>query len=160
MRPFQSAKFISLSADNPSTGDNEKFCLEDTEKKCYIVNPTKMSFFEARSFCHNMGGLLFEPTSLEKFRTIYGWAHHVKKGNKWIGLTQEDSNWVLDSSSFTVNFQNWNSDEPSESDDEHCLEIHEDGTWNNENCDDSEYSICEINNSKNMEITFFSYRKK
>ena len=118
-----------------------------------MVNKEKLNYFKARENCQSIGGTLFEPQSLSKYRTVYEWAKTFKDDNKWIGITSEDTKWVLDSSGFTVNFQNWDADEPS-SENEKCLEIRKDGKWNDENCDSSKMSICEFKNSEIFPFLF------
>ncbi|XP_062576212.1 macrophage mannose receptor 1-like [Saccostrea cucullata] len=134
---------VALSSGKP-------FCINDKcptswqingEKKyCFVYNSLKWQ--AAKDSCIWMGAHLL---AIEN-ETEQTWSKSKSFGNKWwIGGTDEESEGTFywEHSNSTLNYTNWNRNDPNGGSSENCIVMVSGGVWNDENCDDYLYYICE-----------------
>ncbi|XP_062572798.1 perlucin-like protein [Saccostrea cucullata] len=117
---------------------------------CYLVSQEQMSWHEAKLQCESNGAFLADINSAEENTWITDkiidnqtWSditHHV-----WIGANDigKEGIFILSEMNSTLNFTNWNQEEPNDDSGEDCVaSIQERGLWNDLPCSLKCSSIC------------------
>ncbi|XP_072020013.1 LOW QUALITY PROTEIN: uncharacterized protein [Amphiura filiformis] len=67
------------------------------------------------------------------------------RANVWLGMDRDDNQQFEWTDQSTVNYVNWNTNEPNGAPAENCVEFNsETGTWGDEDCTDFAYYICKL----------------
>ena len=114
---------------------------------------------EARNFCSELGGTLFEPRSSHitrgKVKDLALEAlGHLDDPAIWLGITDEDSEGTFKFLSFessdSIVWDDWEAGEPNNMNGaEHCVVMKpKTGTWFDYSCLDLKYPVCEFCSSK------------
>jgi len=110
---------------------------------CYLISPTRLSWYEAQEYCWSYGGFLAEIKSAEEQQHIDAILH--KDIFYWIGASDlaTEGSFVWAESHEAVDYANWRPGEPNNDDNEDCVEIgwNSDGVlgWNDEHCTSTEF---------------------
>ena len=102
---------------------------------------TSLNFDDARTFCHQHGGIVFEER--------WGW-HYTGNpggiGNYWLGIHDKDTEgtFVFDSDDKSISTNRWANGEPNNIGGEDCVEVdvESDKLWNDVPCTDKLSVIC------------------
>jgi cysteine-rich repeat protein len=106
---------------------------------CYrfVVDDDK-NWDDAKSACESSGGYLATVTSLQEVEFVR--PHLVDK--TWLGMRLSFGSWTWVTKEPNC-WASWSEGEPNPSFVEHCVESRTDGTWNNVECDQTRYYVCE-----------------
>ncbi|CAH2273532.1 Hypothetical predicted protein [Pelobates cultripes] len=109
---------------------------------CYYISENKMTWLEARYYCHELNSKLAIITSMNEMDSLF----KLLKGydGLWIGLhrdSNEINSWKwLDGAKMTFSY--WGNKEPNnEKKNEECVEVLS-GAWNDEACSERRTFMC------------------
>ncbi|XP_077310053.1 collectin-43-like [Lithobates pipiens] len=113
--------------------------------KFYIINAVKVTYSEARTSCANRGGQLAVPRTPEENQAILSLRKQVNQ-HTFMGINDlEKEGDFRDLSGEAIKYFNWRAGEPNNlGGKEHCVEIWDDGRWNDENCSSKRFFVCEF----------------
>ncbi|XP_052258892.1 macrophage mannose receptor 1-like [Dreissena polymorpha] len=153
---------IFLVAAKVTSQDCPTYWVSDSRDQtapCYLItNKIQRTFTEARKFCNNMGGDLLIINSVQERDSVYGMVQTYKgyyptHTEWWIGMTdsvmQTAQAWV-DGSSVTQSFLQWYGQEPAQYDRSKKCVVTYNNTLRHENCDSTQYFICERTRSTGL----------
>ncbi|EPQ07510.1 C-type lectin domain family 17, member A [Myotis brandtii] len=112
------------------------------EGKCYYFSPNTKSWDEARKFCQENYSHLVIISSIDEQNFVV--KAHGSPRVHWLGLSdrEHEGDWKwLDGSPVTLSF--WEPEEPNNLNDEDCVSMTKQGTWNDLSCNKATYWICE-----------------
>ncbi|XP_036158664.1 C-type lectin domain family 17, member A isoform X2 [Myotis myotis] len=110
--------------------------------KCYYFSPNTKSWDEARKFCQENYSHLVIISSMDEQNFVV--KAHGSPRVHWLGLSdrEQEGDWKwLDGSPVTLSF--WEPEEPNNLNDEDCVSMTKQGTWNDLSCNKATYWICE-----------------
>uniref|UniRef100_G1PBI7 C-type lectin domain containing 17A n=1 Tax=Myotis lucifugus TaxID=59463 RepID=G1PBI7_MYOLU len=110
--------------------------------KCYYFSPNTKSWDEARKFCQENYSHLVIISSIDEQNFVV--KAHGSPRVHWLGLSdrEHEGDWKwLDGSPVTLSF--WEPEEPNNLNDEDCVSMTKQGTWNDLSCNKATYWICE-----------------
>ncbi|XP_059552641.1 C-type lectin domain family 17, member A isoform X2 [Myotis daubentonii] len=110
--------------------------------KCYYFSPNTKSWDEARTFCQENYSHLVIISSMDEQNFVV--KAHGSPRVHWLGLSdrEHEGDWKwLDGSPVTLSF--WDPEEPNNLNDEDCVSMTKQGTWNDLACNIATYWICE-----------------
>ncbi|XP_015422979.1 PREDICTED: C-type lectin domain family 17, member A isoform X2 [Myotis davidii] len=110
--------------------------------KCYYFSPNTKSWDEARKFCQENYSHLVIISSMDEQNFVV--KAHGSPRVYWLGLSdrEQEGDWKwLDGSPVTLSF--WEPEEPNNLNDEDCVSMTRQGTWNDLSCNKATYWICE-----------------
>ncbi|XP_070272258.1 C-type lectin domain family 17, member A isoform X5 [Myotis yumanensis] len=110
--------------------------------KCYYFSRNTKSWDEARKFCQENYSHLVIISSIDEQNFVV--KAHGSPRVHWLGLSdrEHEGDWKwLDGSPVTLSF--WEPEEPNNMDDEDCVSLTKQGTWNDLSCNKATYWICE-----------------
>ncbi|CAI9550725.1 unnamed protein product [Staurois parvus] len=113
--------------------------------KIYIVNGVQTSWSEARAICANGGGQLAVPRTYEENQAIFFLRKQVNQ-HTFMGINdiQKEGDF-RDLSGEAIKYFNWLPSEPNNvAGNENCVEMWEEGKWNDENCARARLFVCEF----------------
>ncbi|XP_073453305.1 collectin-43-like [Aquarana catesbeiana] len=113
--------------------------------KFYIINGVEATYSEARTSCANGGGQLAVPRTPEENQVIFSLRKQVNQ-HTFMGINdlQKEGDF-RDLSGEAIKYFNWRAGEPNNRrGNEHCVEIWDDGRWNDENCSSKRLFVCEF----------------
>ncbi len=108
---------------------------------CYIVYGTPTTHANAATTCSAAGGYLAKLTSLNE--TLF--VQNLTYASTWIGASDEVTEGVFlwrDGTSLV--YARWGAGEPSNTNNEDCVEIRADGYWNDLSCSLTRQFVCEF----------------
>ncbi|XP_069835333.1 pulmonary surfactant-associated protein D-like [Dendropsophus ebraccatus] len=112
--------------------------------KIYVSDGTQGNYNAAKSACTNAGGQMASPQNNDEnqavlvIRNQYGVA-------AWLGMND-----IVTEGSFRypngnpIIYLNWSPGEPNNLGDEDCVEMYDNGKWNDKSCGDNRLVICEF----------------
>ncbi|XP_077323750.1 pulmonary surfactant-associated protein A2-like isoform X2 [Lithobates pipiens] len=114
--------------------------------KTYILNRFEVTYDEAKTICASGGGQLAVPRTQEENKAILSLR---KKAQRHIVIGINDLQYegdYRDLSGQVIRYFNWHAGEPNSlyHNDEDCVEMWSDGTWNVQNCATKHFFICEF----------------
>ena len=149
--------FIGLSERSASehskvdSGAEKKDDKDWTVKggKKYLVVLEEQNRLDAIKHCIGEGGKLFEPKSEEENTAVNAIAKEKGAKNIWIGVhdKSKEGNFEYQSDSSKCKFTKWAAKKPDNvktcSNDEDCVEMQENGEWNDINGEEERAFVCE-----------------
>jgi len=121
--------------------------------KEYCFNSNTLIWNDAKAFCMNEGGKLFEPRDATENSAVSDYAFNNGLNIFWFGIEDEpvspEGTWVYASDGSPLEYTNWNQGEPNNSGDEDCGEIgyFTGNLWNDYKCGTLLGSVCEKDGS-------------
>ncbi|XP_073453317.1 pulmonary surfactant-associated protein A-like [Aquarana catesbeiana] len=116
-----------------------------SSNKIYIMNHLEVTYKEAKTICASGGGQLAVPRTQEENQAIFSLR---KKGQKhsFMGINDiQIEGDFRDLSGQFITYFNWFPGEPNNlHNNEDCVEMWEDGWWNDENCESKRFFVCEF----------------
>lgn len=116
------------------------------QESCYLFLKETYNWFDAKSICEELGGMLAEVADQDENHYLVGLTHAHNGVYSWIGLQDflEEGSFVWTNSKRHANPAFWNAREPGDNHgEEDCGAIYADG-WADSNCEDAHYTaICE-----------------
>ncbi|KAM8924052.1 pulmonary surfactant-associated protein D-like [Pelodytes ibericus] len=113
--------------------------------KLYFTNGLEMNYFVGNTICTAAGGQLASPQNLEENQAILDIAVQQKR-IPYLGINDlavKGSYRYPDNNA--INYSNWEANEPNnENGIERCVEMYENGKWNDKNCNEKRLIICEF----------------
>lgn len=104
-----------------------------------------MIYSEAKDICVRDGGQLAVPRTLEENQAIFALRSQVNQ-HTFMGINdiQKEGDF-RDPSGVAIRYVNWRAGEPNSfGGNEDCVEMWDDGGWNDENCLSRRFFICEF----------------
>ncbi|XP_077323757.1 pulmonary surfactant-associated protein D-like isoform X3 [Lithobates pipiens] len=125
--------------------ENQEKDIARIRKKNYILNSIAVTYDEAKATCARNGGQLALPRTPEENQAIFSLRRTVNT-HTFLGLNdlQYEGNF-RDLSGQAIRYFNWYPGEPNDlNNNEDCVEMWDDGRWNDENCASRRFFICEF----------------
>merc|ERR1712110_135722 len=146
-----------LSACDMSFGDHPNGEYRTVEGKCYYYQKSGMEYADAVTNCKakfNGNGRLFEPRSKSDNNNVVSQARQINANQPfWIGIRVQphdesrDFYYLSEGPNEDLAFNGWADGEPNDvGNKEDCVSVLKFGgnlMWDDSNCDNEEYSICE-----------------
>ena len=128
--------------------DSEFDCCYQPTKTYYFDQSIGIKTFEeAKIFCNSLGKKLSEPKSSQTNIAVTELLQNEGVSSFWIGIHDKanEGNFVYETNSQTIGYQNWNPGEPNDwGPGEDCTEIHVgNGKWNDMPCSEQLSVVCE-----------------
>ncbi|CAI9550726.1 unnamed protein product, partial [Staurois parvus] len=122
----------------------QKTSLEVVTNSIFI-NGVEAIYSEARTSCVDGGGQLAVPRNHEENQAILSLRKQVNK-HTFMGINDiQKKGDFRDLSGEAIKYFNWRPGEPNNvAGKEHCVEMWDDGKWNDENCDQKRFFVCEF----------------
>lgn len=135
---------FSYNKTYQSTGEGGWLQYSD---KCFRVVNMRLNFDEAESLCNSIyDAHLASIHSLEEQKLLLSFFEsvNVKNGTEiWIGGQQVDFNYFNWMDGSSLNYTNWDTNEPNAPSDK-CIEMqYLNGKWNDIDCSKQRFVICE-----------------
>ena len=113
-------------------------------KKCYSFYQQNRNWADAQTQCVRLGGRL---ATIERFSVnnfLFRNFRQSKRTNVWFGMKKISSTWSLPDGKATV-YRRWNTGEPNNvGGNEDCVEMWDNGFWNDAPCTQRRPFICEM----------------
>ncbi|XP_073453221.1 mannose-binding protein C-like [Aquarana catesbeiana] len=116
-----------------------------SSNKIYIMNRLEVTYDEAKTICASGGGQLAVPRTQEENQAILSLRKKVQT-HTFMGINdiQIEGNF-RDLSGQVITYFNWRAGEPNNlNNNEDCVEMWDDGGWNDENCASKRFFVCEF----------------
>ena len=132
---------------------------QSTSNKEYCFNSNTLIWNDAKAFCINEGGKLFEPRDAAENSAVTEYAFNNGLNIFWIGIQDEpvspEGTWVYASDRCPLEYTNWKPGEPNNLSDEDCGEIGhtKNDLWNDSQCAGLLGSVCEQGGSPSTQCT-------
>lgn len=116
-----------------------------SSNKIYIMNNLEVTYDEAKAICASGGGQLAVPRTQEENQAIFSLRKKVQ-AHSFMGINDIESEGDFrDLSGQVITYFNWRAGEPNNlRNNEDCVEMWEDGGWNDENCANRRFFVCEF----------------
>ncbi|XP_077323764.1 pulmonary surfactant-associated protein A-like isoform X5 [Lithobates pipiens] len=116
-----------------------------SRSKNYIMNRLEVTYDEAKTICVSGGGQLAVPRTQEENQAIFSLRKKVET-HTFMGINDlQHRGDFRDLSGQVITYFNWRAGEPNNlRNEEHCVEMWDDGGWNDENCASKRFFICEF----------------
>ena len=105
-----------------------------------------MSWNDAKSFCMNEGGKLFEPRDSAENSEVPNYAFNTARLEVfWFGIEDlsSEGTFVYASNGDSLAFTNWAPNEPDDLGDQNCVRLYTSYEWDDYFCKDGLMSVCE-----------------
>ncbi|XP_073430890.1 pulmonary surfactant-associated protein D-like isoform X2 [Dendrobates tinctorius] len=113
--------------------------------KIYVSKGEQAIYNDAKSACTNAGGQLASPQNAEENKAVLEF-RKVYNVSPYLGIND-----LVNEGSFRypngelIRYSNWNAKEPNNDNGvEDCVEMYENGNWNDKNCNEKRLIICEF----------------
>ncbi|XP_077323752.1 pulmonary surfactant-associated protein A-like [Lithobates pipiens] len=116
-----------------------------SRNKNYILNRFEVTYDEAKTICASGGGQLAVPRTQEENQAIFSLRKKVQM-HTFMGINDlQYEGDFRDLSGQVIRYFNWRAGEPNNlRNNEDCVEMWDDGRWNDENCASKRFFICEF----------------
>ncbi|XP_077323753.1 pulmonary surfactant-associated protein A-like [Lithobates pipiens] len=116
-----------------------------SRNKNYIMNRFEVTYDEAKTICASGGGQLAVPRTQEENQAIFSLRKKVQT-HTFMGINDlQHEGDFRDLSGQVITYFNWHAGEPNNlRNNEDCVEMWDDGGWNDENCASKRFFICEL----------------
>uniref|UniRef100_A0A8C5MZC1 C-type lectin domain-containing protein n=1 Tax=Leptobrachium leishanense TaxID=445787 RepID=A0A8C5MZC1_9ANUR len=113
--------------------------------KIFVTNSQEANYEDAYTTCSAAGGLLVSPKNIEENKAVLDLALQSKK-RPFLGITDHNREGEFAyPDGEAIKYTNWAPNEPNdENGKEDCVEMYEDGKWNDKNCQERRLVICEF----------------
>ncbi|XP_033918369.1 pulmonary surfactant-associated protein A-like [Melopsittacus undulatus] len=118
--------------------------IREVREKIFASNGEKVDFASALASCEDARGTLATPMNEEENKAILG---IVKEYNQYAYLgikIGEDAGQFKYLNGIPVNYTKWYQNEPNGKRTEKCVEMYNDGSWNDKKCNLRRLTICEF----------------
>lgn len=105
-----------------------------------------MSWNDAKTFCMNEGGKLFEPRDSAENSEVPNYAFNTARLEVfWFGIEDlsSEGTFVYASNGDSLAFTNWAPNEPDDLGDQNCVRLYTSYEWDDYFCKDGLMSVCE-----------------
>ncbi|XP_077323761.1 mannose-binding protein C-like isoform X2 [Lithobates pipiens] len=125
--------------------ENQAKDIARSRSKNYIMNRLEVTYDEAKTICVSGGGQLAVPRTQEENQAIFSLRKKVET-HTFMGINDlQHRGDFRDLSGQVITYFNWRAGEPNNlRNEEHCVEMWDDGGWNDENCASKRFFICEF----------------
>ena len=110
----------------------------------YVFVSESKTWTEAQSYCRQTYTDLATINTMEEMRKLNETVPD-KLGMVWIGLRNVTWQWSLQDGTIYnegTSYKNWNNGEPNSKGKKNCVEMDEDGKWNDEDCSKQNHFVC------------------
>ncbi|XP_041372452.1 perlucin-like protein [Gigantopelta aegis] len=127
------------------------------EDSCYVILQDKQSWASSMAMCQAYGAYLVEISSDEENEFVRGMIRetHSPIWGHWLGATDEysESHWLWSHSGRALYYSNWEEDQPDNyQTSQHCAVMHNNGRWDDGECDLTLKGICERDGKSNTAV--------
>ena len=153
INPGESESCNGRDDDCDGVADSSSVCPCDVEydtgdyEHPYMLCQTTRSWTSARSQCSSYDYHLADIEDLAENLLLDTLVDSYSSDEWWVGYNDRstEGTFVWDGGS-SATWTNWHVDEPNDSGGEDCTELNRwaDGTWNDADCSDSKYYVCEF----------------
>ncbi|XP_077323766.1 mannose-binding protein C-like isoform X2 [Lithobates pipiens] len=125
--------------------ENQEKDIARSRNKNYILNRFEVTYDEAKTICASGGGQLAVPRTQEENQAIFSLRKKVQM-HTFMGINDlQYEGDFRDLSGQVIRYFNWRAGEPNNlRNNEDCVEMWDDGRWNDENCASKLFFICEF----------------
>merc|ERR1719419_332188 len=146
--PTYTPTYTPSKAPTPTPTSADEISIEclDSQRSCYFMTGTMMSWEDSLLYCTERGANLSSIQSAEENTFV---SNFLVPNSLWIGFNDKISEgmWLWSDGS-AVSYTNWYPGEPNNHESEHCAQIYYwsagRGFWNDQECSTMLYGLCEL----------------
>ncbi|XP_063814829.1 pulmonary surfactant-associated protein D-like isoform X2 [Pseudophryne corroboree] len=112
--------------------------------KIYVTSGKIVTYDESSAICSLAGVKMATPKNAEENKAISNIAQHYNT-LAYLGITDMKTEGTFRyQNGEVVTYSNWNTGEPNQQGEEDCVEMNDDGKWNDKSCQEKRLNICEF----------------